>query len=241
MALLKRKPKKTKAQPGKLIVIDGIDGAGKATQCQLLAKTLRLAGFQVAVISFPRYGEKSAYSVERYLQGEHGGDLSPYATAIFYALDRFEASKEIKQWLAEGHMVLIDRYVTANAGHQGGRIPDRHERLKFFKWLDNLEYNIFGIPRPDLILILHMPAVIAEKLLKRKKTTKEDIHEGDLEHLKNAETAFIEIAKLFPNTKLIKSTSKGRLLSPKQIHNEVWELVRRIALRNLIPPQTWLL
>ncbi len=111
--------------------------------------------------------------------------------------------------------------------------------MKFFKWLNNLEYDIFGIPRPDLNIILHVPAELAQELAKKKwqeqrhqlggKNT--DLHESDLEHLQNAEKVFLEIAKLFPNTKLIECTENGRLQDPQTIHNKVWELVRRIVLK----------
>lgn len=242
MAILRRKSKKPKVQPGKLIVIDGIDGTGKTTQLELLAKTLRLEGYKVQTADFPRYTEKSSGHVQQYLNGSYG-NLNPYAASIFFAIDRFDASGQIRQWLEEGNIVVSNRYVTANAGHQGGKLEDRVDRLKFFKWLNNLEHNIFNIPKPDLNIILHVPAVMAQKLGDKKKASrraynngkKRDMHESDLKHLKSAEQNFIEIATLFPNTKLVECTVKGKLLSPKQVHNKVWELVRRIALRNLKP------
>ncbi len=109
------------------------------------------------------------------------------------------------------------------------------------KWLDNLEYNIFNIPKPDLNIILHVPAAIAQKLVDHKSPEsrkyangkKRDLHEADLKHLQNAERVYLQIAKLFPNTKLVECMVHGRLLSPQQIHNQVWELVRRIALKDL--------
>jgi dTMP kinase len=139
--------------------------------------------------------------------------------------------------------VVSNRYVTANAGHQGGKIESDFERLKYFRWLNDLEYNIFNIPRPDLNVILHMPAEIAQKLVDKKSADqrayvggkKRDLHEADLQHLKNAEKVYLEIAKLFPNTKLVKCVKGGKLLTPTQVHNEVWELVRRVGLKGLEP------
>ncbi|HVY67714.1 MAG TPA: hypothetical protein VHA30_02380, partial [Patescibacteria group bacterium] len=117
------------------------------------------------------------------------------------------------------------------------------ERLQFFKWLDNLEYNIFGIPKPDLNLILHVPAEVAQKLVDNKTAAqrqyaggkKRDLHEADLNHLKNAEKVYLQIAQLFPNTKLVECAPAGSLLPPADIHNKVWELVRRIALKGVKP------
>jgi len=242
--MLKFGKNKKKAPPkkGKFIVIDGTDGSGKATQTSLLVEELKTAGYQVEMTDFPQYGTKSAGLIEEYLNGKYG-QVGPEAASIFYAIDRFDASFKIRDWLNEGRIVISNRYVTANAGHQGGKIKDDYDRLKFFKWLDNLEYNIFGIPKPDLNIILHMPAEMAQNLVDKKSAAdrkyvngkKRDLHEADLNHLKNAEKVYMEISKLFPNTKLVECTEKGRLLSPEDVHNKVWELVRRIALKDIKP------
>ncbi len=244
MALLQfGKQSKEEPKTGKFIVIDGTDGSGKATQANLLVETLKISGYAVEIADFPQYGQKSAGPVEEYLNGKYG-QVNAYAASIFYAIDRFDASFKIRQWLAEGKIVVSNRYVTANAGHQGGKIADDAERIKYFKWLDNLEYTTFGIPKPDLNIILHMPAEIAQELVDKKdesvrtyaegKHKKRDLHEADLEHLKNAERVYLEIAKLFPNTKLVECTQDDQLLSPQAVHNKVWELTRRIALKNFI-------
>lgn len=233
--------KKDKGQKGSFIVMDGTDGSGKRTQTELLIKTLKQEGYDCESISFPQYGQKSAGMVEEYLNGKYG-QADAYVSSVFYAMDRFDASFKIRQWLSEGKIVISDRYVTANAGHQGGKISNQAERIKYFKWLDNLEYNIFNIPKPDLNIILHMPAEMAQKLISQKPketrayiTGKEqkDIHENDLKHLKNAEKVFMEIAQLFPNTKMVECVEAGKLLAPEQVHNKVWNLVRRVALKNI--------
>jgi dTMP kinase len=180
--------------------------------------------------------------VEDYLNGKYG-QVSPQAASIFYAIDRFDASFKIREWLEQGKVVVANRYVTANAGHQGGKIADDIDRMKFFRWLDNLEYGTFGIPKPDLNIILHMPAEMAQKLVDKKSPgarkyangKKRDLHEADLKHLKNAEKVYLEISKLFPNTKLVECVQGGKLLSPAGVHNKVWDLVRRIALKDLKP------
>jgi len=232
----------TGEQRGKFIVIDGTDGSGKTTQFKLLVETLTLNGYDFELADFPQYGNKSAGVVEEYLNGKYG-QVNPHAASIFYAVDRFDASFQIRQWLNEGKIVLANRYVTANAGHQGGKIADDQERIKFFKWLDQLEHGIFNIPRPDLNIILHVPAEIAQQLVDKKDVSmreyangkKRDMHEADLDHLKNAERTYLQIATLFPNTKLVECISEDHLLDPKIIHNKVWELVRRVALKNRLP------
>ena len=142
-----------------------------------------------------------------------------------------DASQQMHDWLAKGKIVVSDRYVTANAGHQGGKIADPIERLKFFKWLNNLEYNIFGIPKPDLNIILHVSAKVGQtRTLKLSK--KKDLHDTDLKHLKDAEKVYLEISQLFPNTRLIECAEGNKMLTPKEIHNQIWEYVRRIALKD---------
>jgi dTMP kinase len=225
---------------GKFIVIDGTDGSGKTTQTNLLLEELRVNGHEVETADFPQYGSKSAGMVEEYLSGKYG-HVTPEAASIFYAVDRFDASFKIREWLNEGKIVISNRYVTANAGHQGGKIVEHAERVKFFRWLDNLEYGTFGIPKPDLNVILHIPAEKTVQLMDNRRKTadeksvhkKKDLHEADLEHLKNAEKVYLEIAKLFPNTKLVECVKNGQLLTPAEIHNQVWELVRRIVLKGL--------
>src|SRR6185369_11731584 len=155
---------KNQNQKGRFIVIDGTDGSGKTTQTNLLVEELKINGYQVEMTDFPQYGTKSAGLIEEYLNGKYG-HVGPEAASIFYAIDRFDASFKIRHWLSEGKVVISNRYVTANAGHQGGKIADDLERMKFFKWLNNLEYVIFGIPKPDLNIILHMPAHMAQKLV----------------------------------------------------------------------------
>lgn len=231
-------PTKEQKNRGKFIVIDGTDGSGKATQTKMLQEYLVKSGYEVEVADFPQYGTKTAGPVEEYLNGKYG-QMNPYACSILYAIDRFDASFKIREWLDQGKIVISNRYVTANAGHQGGKIDSNAERIKFFKWLDNLEYNILGIPKPDLNIILHVPAKVAQKLVDKKpknarvyaKGKKRDLHEKDLKHLERAEVVFIEIAELFPNTKFIECYEGGKLLDPQEIHNRVWNYVRRIVLK----------
>lgn len=249
MSLLKKlaspnNKRNRKKMRGRFIVIDGIDGSGKATQTKLLLEELRINGYQAEEVDFPQYGTKSAGIIEEYLNGKYG-QLDPRAASIFYAIDRFDASFKIRAWLNEGRVVVSNRYVTANAGHQGGKISDAHDRLKFFRWLNDLEYNIFNVPKPDLNIILHVPAKLAQKMVDLKAkhqrayanhaNKKRDLHESDLEHLKNAERVFMEIVQLFPNTKMVECAEGGRMLSPEEVHNKVWELTRRIALINFKP------
>ena len=222
---------------GKFIVLDGTDGAGKTVQLELLRKKLSEQGFNFSVLDFPRYGQKSAGLVEEYLNGRYGPaeEVGPYRASIFYAADRYAASFGLKKDLSEGKIVISNRYVSANMGHQGGKIKDKKERDKYFQWLYDLEYNLFGIPKPDLNIILWMPAGIAYELVGKKEkrgylgNKKRDLHEENLEHLKNTEAVFLEMADNFPGFAVIKCVDdENNLLEPEKIHQSVWNEVNLI-------------
>lgn len=216
------------------IVIDGTDGSGKATQSRLLVERLKNEGFEVATFSFPQYGEKSAGPTEEYLAGKYGtaAEVGSYRGSIFYAIDRYDASFKIRAALAEGRVVISDRYVGSNLGHQGGKIHDSEERLKFFKWNDDLEHNLFGIPRPDINIVLHVRPEISQRLADSgaKKGVNHDIHESNFQHLKDAETAYLEITQIFKNFKLIECVEDDQYLPPEKIHEKIWQLVKPLLI-----------
>jgi len=232
MVIKKRLPA---SKRGKFIVIDGTDGSGKATQTELLVKRLKREGFPVKIFDFPQYGKKSAGLVEEYLNGEYGTaqKVGPYRASIFYACDRYDASFKIKKFLEKGYFVVSNRYVTANMGHQGGKIKEARKRKNFFNWLYELEYKIFEIPKPDLNIILHVDAAVAQKLVDSKGVRnytkkKRDLHEKDLKHLRDAEKVYLEIAKTMPNFKLVSCTEFGKIMSRESISELVWKEIKKI-------------
>lgn len=228
---------------GKFIVFEGLDGSGKSTQGNLLVKHLEKEGYEVSKIDFPQYGTKSAGLVEEYLNGKYGSaeEVGPYRASIFYACDRYDASFKIRKWLKEGKIVISDRYLASNIGHQGGKIKNKKERKKYLKWLYNLEYKIFGIPKPDITFILKTSPELARKMApkiteeEKKKKRKaylgssevRDIHEKDLGHLAAALNSYLEAAKEFPRDfKVIECLKKGKLLPPEIIHQKIWKIVK---------------
>src|SRR3989338_7406194 len=220
---------------GKFFVFEGIDGSGKSTQTKLLAEFLKSNKYKVEKIDFPQYGKRSAALLENYLQGLYGTskEVGPYRASIFYACDRYDASFKIKKWLDDGKIVISNRYVTANMGHQGGKIDGEKERKEYFDWLYKLEYEIFSIPRPDLNIILHVPAKISQRLSQQRtredwKGKTNDIHQDDLAHLKKAESVYLEIANTFPDFSLIECTKNNEMLSKEEINNTVFGLVAEL-------------
>ncbi len=220
---------------GAFIVVDGTDGSGKATQTTLLVERLNREGRKAERISFPSYGNPEAFFVEQYLNGKYGasGDVNPKKASLFYALDRFHNSVKIRELLAQGTILVSDRYVSANKGHQTSKLSDPAERKAFIEWLNEMEYNILGIPVPDMTVLLHVPADIAYDLVAKKADReylagkKRDIHEADKNHLRAAETAYLELPTI--DTKehwtLVECTKQGALLSIEEIHERLWEKV----------------
>lgn len=217
-------------------MIEGTDGSGKGTQTELLVKKLQDDNRQVEQISFPQYGQRSAAMVEDYLNGKFGTavEVGPYRASILYAIDRYAASPQIKKWLKEDRIVIANRYVASNMGHQGGKITNQKDRQEYFKWNYELEYDIFGIPKPDLNIILHVTPEISQRLVDNKEDRdylngkKRDIHEDDLDHLQAAEKTYLEIAKIYPEFKIIECVDKNnQILSRKTIQKRIWSEIEK--------------
>ncbi|HAT04081.1 MAG TPA: thymidylate kinase [Candidatus Magasanikbacteria bacterium] len=218
---------------GLFIMLEGTDGSGKSLQTNLLVEHLKKEGRDVEQISFPQYGKPSAALVEDYLNGKFGtaDEVGPYKASILYAVDRFAAAPEIRQWLQDGKIVIANRYVASNMGHQGGKIKNNDERQKYFEWNYHLEYTILGIPKPDVNIILHVTPDISQKLVDKKekreylKGKKRDIHEDDLGHLSNAEQAYLDIARMYKEFTLIECVRNENILPPNDIHNQIWNII----------------
>jgi len=216
---------------GLFIMLEGTDGSGKSLQTNL--EHLKKEGRDVEQISFPQYGKPSAALVEDYLNGKFGtaDEVGPYKASILYAVDRFAAAPEIRQWLQDGKIVIANRYVASNMGHQGGKIKNNDERQKYFEWNYHLEYTILGIPKPDVNIILHVTPDISQKLVDKKekreylKGKKRDIHEDDLGHLSNAEQAYLDIARMYKEFTLIECVRNENILPPNDIHNQIWNII----------------
>jgi dTMP kinase len=229
---------------GKFFVFEGIDGCGKSTQTKLLAEYLKKKSYKVEKIDFPQHGEKSSGLVDEYLTGKYGEakEVGPYIASIFYACDRYDASFKIKKWLKEGKIVISDRYLVSNIGHQGGKIKNKKEWKKYINWLYNLEYGLFKIPKPDYTFILKTSPEFSLKLAHRitdkdkqnrrkaylGSSKKQDIHEKDKSHLFNALNSFLTAAKEFPRDfKIIECLDNGELLTPEIINQKIIKIINK--------------
>ena len=218
---------------GKLIVFEGTDGSGKATQARMMAERLKREGISFREIDFPRYGNPFAEPARLYLQGVLGskpGDVSAYAASVLYAVDRFASYKE--EWgkaYEAGEVILANRYTTSNAVHQASKLPNE-DRENYLDWLFALEYGKLELPEPDLVIYLDLPTEISEKMMRQREAatgTSADIHEQDTAYLRRCRDNAREVAKIC-RWKLVDCSRDGQIRTVEDIHGEAWELVREI-------------
>lgn len=226
-----------KAQPqGRLIALCGIDGTGKTLQAAILKERAVALGRRVETMDFPCYKKFFGRLAARYLRGEFGeeaGEVSPYLAALPFACDRWQAAPVLRAWLEEAALVICNRYVPANLAHQGAKIASDEERRPFLKWVEELEYDVLGLPRPDLHVLLDMPATLAGSLIERKEEREylkngRDIHESDAAYLAATREVYVQLAEETPNWLRVDCAPCGALLAPEEIAEQVWEGVRLV-------------
>ena len=225
---------------GKLIVIEGVDGSGKETQAVRLYDRLKAEGKEIMEVSYPRYDKDSSAMVRQYLAGDFGSkpeDVSPYVASTFYAADRYASYKEdYEDFLRDGGIVLADRYTTSNMVHQAGKLKDDDERKAFLKWLYDYEFNLLGLPVPDLIFFLDIPPEVSQKLMAHRANkitgeAKKDIHESDPEYLKQSYYNARALADDYGWT-VIHCVEDGKLRSIESIHEEIYQVVEEALKEN---------
>jgi len=225
---------------GKLIVIDGTDGSGKATQVALLERRLKKEGHTVKIIDYPEYyknffGKFIGHCLsEQYYKFLH---VHPKISSVLYATDRWESKAETEAWLKKGYVVIANRYVSANQIHQGGKIKSPTKRAAFIKWLDEMEYEVFGLPRPDITFYLSLPIELVLKLLEERGSSKmhreylkrgKDVHEQDVNFMENSVKSALWLAKRERGWVKIDCSQSGKMLPRETIHGMIYEKVKKI-------------
>lgn len=227
------------------IVLEGLDGAGKSSQLDLLSKQMARGGKKVRTLHFPRL-DKKPYGdmIASFLRGEYGTlDLvHPRLTALLYALDRKEAAADLRQILAGGEILLVDRYVLSNLAYQGAKIAGAEEKSKLVNWIETLEYVHHGIPRPDLTLFLDAPlSFTLEKVSGARMGAdrdylkgKRDIHEASQALQKLVRQEFLALAKMRPSEIAVVDCSdpeqENGMAAPAMIQSRVTDALRYHAL-----------
>lgn len=210
-----------------LIVIEGLDGSGKGTQAKLLYDYALSRG-RARQVTFPDYDSPSSSLVKMYLKGDFGkeaGDVNAYAASAFYAVDRFASYRmKWKDDYASGVPIISDRYVTSNIVYQLSKLP-KTEWKAFVSWLEDLEYEKFGLPRPDRVIYLDVPPKISQRLLTERyagDTTKKDIHESDIHYLLHCRDCALHAAEHL-NWIVLNCAEGDTLRSIEDIHHEIKE------------------
>jgi len=206
------------------VVIDGIDWSGKWTQVELVKKELEKRWKTVKIIDYPRYGEDACFFVEKYLNGGFGQYVEPKTASLFYAVDRYDSSFELREDLEKYDYIIGNRYVSSSMIHQAGKIADTKELEDYLDWLYYLEYNVLNLPKPDKTLFMDVaPEVSAKLLLKKEKRDyiknddNLDLHEADKNHLKNAYEKAVFVADKYDDWFRIECTQNGEIKTREEI------------------------
>ena len=196
---------------GKIIVIEGTECSGKETQTSLIVQRLKREGKKVEHLAFPMYDTPTGkivggpYLGKEYISNSYFKEdiinVDPKVAALYYAADRRYNIKEIENHLNNGDIVLLDRYVESNMAHQGGKLNTKEERIKIYEKLDELEFGIMELPRPDAVIFLYMPYEYAA-ILKKSRSESADQHESNKDHLKRAEDAYLELTERYGYIKI---------------------------------------
>lgn len=219
---------------GTIISIEGTDGAGKHTQQQLLLNHLKEDGYKVFDFSFPNYESPSAAPVKMYLDGEFGDKadcLDAYQASALYAVDRLcSYKKSIKPHYENGEIILFDRYVQSNFIHQSSKIYDKTEWEKYLEWDQDLEYNKFKLPRPDLVFFIEMPVEksieLAHARAEYKNGEQKDIHEEDTAYLTRSYENGLNLAKKYDWILIHCLDDEGNIKSREDIHAEIMKVAK---------------
>jgi dTMP kinase len=215
---------------GKFIVLEGIDGSGKRTQLEMLTRAWASRGIAFTQVSFPRYDGFFGRLVARFLNGDFGPleSVDPHFSALLYAEDRRDSRASLESDLAAGKMLLADRYIASNLAHQGARVPPK-KRPEFLAWLKQLEYEIYGMPREDLVVYLRVPPTAAHRLVGEKTARgytkrRRDLLEADLTHLQRASQVYDELSRQ-PNWARIECAD----LTRERIHKIEAKALRKVG------------
>ncbi len=220
---------------GKLIAIEGTDASGKNTQTTLLYNKLIEMNIPVVRDTFPRYNTPTGRIIGGPLLGkpeigesyfENPADVDPITFSLFYAADRRFSLHFINETLDSGKNLILDRYVASNMGHQGGKIRNPVEREEFYKLLEQLEFGMCKLPRPDLTAFLLMPFEKGIELKSKMNVQKDEV-EKDFNYLKNSEESYLQLAQLY-NWKTINCVKGDKIKTPQEIHEELFSTVQKI-------------
>lgn len=218
---------------GKLILVEGTDCSGKETQTKKIIERLSSDNINCIRYCFPNYESPTGkiiggpYLGKEYICSgwfdEGASNVDPKVSSLYYGADFLYNIGKINEELNKGNNVILDRYFYSSFAHQGGKMLDKDERLKMYKWLEKLEFELLELPDADLKIFLHMPYDVAEEL-RRNRKEKLDQNESSKEHLINAENAYIEVADLY-KFKTIECSCDNKARSIDDINDELYNYI----------------
>ena len=223
---------------GKIIVIEGTDCSGKETQSKLLKNHLEQNGIKVATFSYPQYNTPTGKIIGGPLLGKPSicpswfnnyVEVDSKVASLYFAADRRASLPVLKELINNNEIVIIDRYIYSNMGHQGSKIEDKEERLKMYKFLETLEFDLLELPRPDLVIFLYLPYSYGEELKKNRVETLDEAEKSQTHQIKSERT-YLELTELYGFEK-IDCFSNGTVKTREEINKEVISHVKKLTLK----------
>jgi dTMP kinase len=224
----------------RFVVIEGLDGSGKSTQMKLLGKYLEAESVPYKYLHFPRL-EKGVYGdlVARFLRGEMGpnSQVDPYLVALIFAGDRMDAASQIRSWIDEGYLVIVDRYVYSNIAFQCAKIEEPEERNRLRDWILEYEFGYNNLPRPDINLYLDVPFEFTRKQLNNVRDGDDraylkgerDIHEVNMEFQERVRQVYLSLQDHVEDLVLINCMDHtGNILAPGAISELIVQYIERV-------------
>ncbi|EKS4345966.1 thymidylate kinase [Clostridium sporogenes] len=220
---------------GRLIVIEGSDGSGKATQTKKLYDKLVKQNKKVKKVEFPNYKSESSALIKMYLSGEFGKNpdsVNPYASSTFYAVDRFASyKKDWEEFYLKGGIIIADRYTTSNMIHQAAKIKEVQAKDKFLNWLWDFEFEKFNLPVPDCVIFLDMPPKCSKSLMETRNNKftgekEKDIHENNYEYLLESYNNSKYISEKYGWNR-IECTNEDKIKSIDQINDDIIKVITK--------------
>jgi dTMP kinase len=223
----------TAATTAPLIVLEGIDGAGKGTQAAILTERLQHAGYCSALLGFPRY--QSTFfgaRIGEFLDGQFGSldQLDPFLISLLYAGDRFESRTVLETERGVADVVVLDRYVSSNIAHQSAKLSvPRRAQLR--QWIEHIEYGIFALPRPQLTVLLDIPVSASQELIRRKQKRsytdqQTDLQEADTHYLGCVRDVYLSLAQTEPGWSVIPVVEGAQIRTVEAVSDALWEAVQ---------------
>ena len=223
---------------GKIIVIEGTDCSGKETQSKLLKNHLEQNGIKVATFSYPQYNTPTGKIIGGPLLGKPSicpswfnnyVEVDSKVASLYFAADRRASLPVLKELISNNEIVIIDRYIYSNMGHQGSKIEDKEERLKMYKFLETLEFDLLELPRPDLVIFLYLPYSYGEELKKNRVETLDEAEKSQTHQIKSERT-YLELTELYGFEK-IDCFTNGTVKTREEINKEVISHVKKLTLK----------